>query len=133
VLPILGGLLLALAIAALVFTHGPAENSDEELLAELERALARSGRPVPADVTLAVLEDRFGSSSEAASYVRTLRLARFAGQRGLPTRRQRRALRRQLRSRLGIAGALRALWALPPRWSLRRLAWSGANRGIHSK
>jgi transglutaminase-like putative cysteine protease len=133
VLPILGGLLLALAIAALVFTHGPAESSDEELLAELERALARSGRPVPADVTLAVLEDRFGSSSEAASYVRTLRLARFAGQRGLPTRRQRRALRRQLRSRLGIAGALRALWALPPRWSLRRLAWGGANRGIHSK
>jgi protein-glutamine gamma-glutamyltransferase len=132
VLVALGGLLLALAIALVVLTYAPAEPSEEALLAELERALARSGRPVADDVTLAALEDRFGSSSEAAGYVRTLRMARFAGQHGLPTPRQRRALRRQLRSRLGIAGRLRALWALPPRWSLRVLAGGRSNRGLNS-
>jgi len=44
-----------------------------------------------------------------------LRMARFAGDGALPTLRQRRALRAQLRAGLGLWGALRALWALPPR------------------
>jgi protein-glutamine gamma-glutamyltransferase len=129
---VVGGLLLTLIIAALVFTHGPAEPSDEALLAELERALQRGGRPVSADVTLAALEDRFGNSSEAAAYIRSLRLARFAGRGERPTPRQRRALRRQLRSRLGPLDTLRVLWALPPRWSLRGLGSRRAGRGIHS-
>jgi hypothetical protein len=124
---------LALIVAALAFTYGPTQLSEEALLAELERALKFSGRPVTADVTLAALEDRFGNSSEAAGYIRTLRLARFAGHRGLPTPRQRRALRRQLRAKLGIAGVLRALWALPPRWSLPGVGRGSAGRGIHSK
>jgi len=42
-------------------------------------------------------------------------MARFAGDGALPTLRQRRALRAQLRAGLGLWGALRALWALPPR------------------
>ncbi len=119
VLYVLGGLLLALIVGGLAFTHGPAEPSEEALLAELERALARSGRPVSPDVTLSALEDRFGSSPSAASYVKTLRLARFGSRRALPTPGQRRALRRQLRPSLGILGVLRSLWALPPRWSVR--------------
>jgi protein-glutamine gamma-glutamyltransferase len=87
----------------------------EALLAELERALARSGRPIADGVTLAALERRFRTSPEAAGYVRTLRLARFGGASRVPTLRQRRALRAQLRAGLGAGAALRALWALPPR------------------
>jgi hypothetical protein len=113
-------ILLALLIVLIALTYAPAEPSEEALVAELERALARAGRPITDEVTLAALEERFGSSSEAAGYVRALRLARFAGHRRLPTRSQRRAVRRQLRSSLGVAGAVRALWALPPRWSIHR-------------
>jgi len=116
----LGGVLLALIGLLIVLTHGPAEPSEEALVEELERAMARAGRPITDDVTLAALEERFGSSSDAAGYVRALRLARFAGYRRLPTRTQRRAVRRQLRSSLGAAGAVRAMWALPPRWSAHR-------------
>jgi hypothetical protein len=85
------------------------------MLAELERALARSGRPISDGVTLAALERRFRTSPDAAEYVRALRVARFGGVDELPTLRQRRALRAQLRAGLGLAGAFRALWALPPR------------------
>ncbi len=115
-----GGVLLALIVGLIFLTYAPGEPSEEALVAELERAMARAGRPITDDVTLAALEDRFGSSSEAAAYVRSLRLARFAGRRRLPNRRQRRAVRRQLRGSLGVTGVVRALWALPPRWSLRR-------------
>jgi hypothetical protein len=66
-------------------------------------------------VTLAALERRFRTSPEAAAYVHTLRMARFGGEGKLPTLHQRRALRAQLRAGLGLGGALRALWALPPR------------------
>jgi transglutaminase-like putative cysteine protease len=85
------------------------------MLAELERALARSGRPISDGVTLAGLERRFRNSPEAAAYLRTLRLHRFGAGGALPTLRQRRALRAQLRAGLGLGGALRAVWALPPR------------------
>ena len=91
----------------------------EELLAELERALVRCGRPVGGGVTLAGLEQRFRTSPQAAAYIRAIRLARFADQAGAPTAEQRRALRAQLRAGLGFAGSLRALWALPPRWTSR--------------
>jgi len=92
---------------------------DEQLLVELERALARSRRPLEVGVTLAGLERRFRDSPAAAEYLRSLRLARYAGAGTRPTAAQRRALRAQLRHGLGLSGRLRALWALPPRVSLR--------------
>ncbi|MGH2889769.1 MAG: transglutaminase-like domain-containing protein, partial [Solirubrobacteraceae bacterium] len=86
-------------------------------LAEMERAWARTRRPLDASVTLATLERRLAASPDAAAYVRALRLARYgapdAGWAG-PNSGQRRALRRELARGLGPGGALRALWALPP-------------------
>lgn len=87
----------------------------ERLVAELERALARSGRPLAGGVTLAALERRLSGSPDAAAYVRALRLQRFGAAATAPTPAQRRALRAQLRLGLGPLGRLRALWALPPR------------------
>jgi protein-glutamine gamma-glutamyltransferase len=89
--------------------------SGDQLLAELERALRRSGRPIADGVTLAALEQRFGSSPGAAGYVRAIRLDRYGKTGGRPTSAQRQALRAQLAAGLGLAGRLRALWALPPR------------------
>jgi transglutaminase-like putative cysteine protease len=106
-------LLIGLAFTARTLLR-PAPSS-EQLVAELERALARAGRPLGSGVTLHALEQRFGGSSEAAVYVRTLRLARFAGDPRLPPASQRRALRAQLAAGLGVVGRLRAWWALPPR------------------
>jgi transglutaminase-like putative cysteine protease len=111
---VLGVLAAVVAIAIFAWRRRPPLGPDG-LLAELERALARSGRPVGAGVTLAAVERRFRTSPEAAAYVRTLQSARYAGGTKLPTLGQRRALRAQLRAGLGIGGALRALWALPPR------------------
>ena len=50
----------------------------------------------------------------AAAYVRAVRDRRYARSTAPPTPAQRRALRRQLGSGLGLRGALRAWWALPP-------------------
>lgn len=108
--------LLALAVALLFVTRAPKQPSAEQMLAELETALARSGRPVATGVTLAELERRFRISPEAAAYIRALRMARFGGDEQLPTPEQRRALRAQLRAGLGMGAILRAMWALPPRW-----------------
>jgi hypothetical protein len=83
-------------------------------LAELERALRRTGRPLGPDVTLAMLEQRFHDSPAAASYIRELRLARYGAVPEPADPRGRRALREQLGHGLGVAGRLRALWALPP-------------------
>jgi len=88
-------------------THAPE-------LAELERALHRSGRDPAPDVTLARLEGLLGGSEAAAAYVRAIRDRRYARATTAPTRAQRRALRRQLASGLGARGVLRAWWALPP-------------------
>jgi hypothetical protein len=90
----------------------------EDLVEELERALARTRRPLAEDVTLAALEHRLHASPDAEAYVRTLRMARYGGRAQVPTAAQRRALRRELARGLGLAGRLRAWWALPP-W-LRR-------------
>jgi len=109
------GVVAVLIAIALYAWRRRAPLGPDGLLAELERALARSGRPIGTGVTLAGVERRFRTSPEAAAYVRTLRVARFAGGTDLPTLGQRRALRAQLRAGLGIGGALRALWALPPR------------------
>jgi hypothetical protein len=89
--------------------------SRADLLAELERALTRTGRPLHDGITLISLERRLHSSPEAEAYVRTLRLSRYGGGSGTPSSTQRRALRRELGRGLGLIGRLRALWALPPR------------------
>lgn len=100
------------------------EPTGDELVLELELALARSGRPLSGGVTLAALERRFRSSPAAAAYIREVRLSRFAGRAEPPSQRGRRALRANLSAGLGPVGRLRALWALPPR--IRR---SPAGRG----
>jgi protein-glutamine gamma-glutamyltransferase len=109
------GVLLVLVALGLVAWRRSGDLDEDALLAELERALARSGRPLSEGVTLATLERRFRTSPDAAAYVRTLRLSRFGSERRLPTLTQRRALRAQLRAGLGLGAALRSLWALPPR------------------
>ncbi len=109
------GVLAVLFAIALIAWRRTAPLASEQMLAELERALARSGRPISDGVTLAAVERRFRTSPEAAGYVRALRLARFGGGTELPTLGQRRALRAQLRAGLGLGGMARALWALPPR------------------
>ena len=110
----LGVLVVLLTLALVAWRRSGAGDADT-LLAELERALSRAGRPISAGVTLAALEHRFRTSPEAAAYVRALRMARFGGDSTLPTLRQRRAFRAQLGAGLGLWGAVRALWALPPR------------------
>ncbi len=130
-LPILATLavltvLMALALRNLVRFSAP---SGDDLVAELERALARAGRPVREGVTLVALEHRFRDSQPAAQYVRAIRMLRFGGASELPTVAQRRAVRRQLRFGLGTLGRLRALWALPPRWAPSR---SRPARGLKS-
>ncbi|MGN6168441.1 MAG: transglutaminase-like domain-containing protein, partial [Solirubrobacteraceae bacterium] len=106
-------LVLLAGLAAMWFQGGRA--GPEELVAELERALARCGRPASGGVTLHALERRFRHSPGAARYLRRLRLARFGAITELPTGPERRALRAQLASGLGITGWIRAWWALPPR------------------
>jgi protein-glutamine gamma-glutamyltransferase len=115
VLPVTLGVLAVLFGAAFVAWRRTAPLGPEGLLAELERALARSGRPISKGVTLAAVERRFRTSPEASAYVRKLRLVRYGGATEMPTLGQRRALRAQLRAGLGFGGAVRALWALPPR------------------
>ncbi len=106
---------IGLAAAIALRTLARAAFSVPQLVAELERALARSGRQPASGITLHALEQRFRSSPDAQGYIRTLRLARFGGADKLPDIRQRRALRAQLGIGLGLLGKLRAWWALPPR------------------
>ncbi|MDQ2897485.1 MAG: hypothetical protein M3Y09_17905, partial [Actinomycetota bacterium] len=84
-------------------------------LRELERALARTGRPLGAGITLAELEHRFRGSPGACGYVRALRLERYRTGVAEPPTGGRRALRAELAAGLGLRGRMRALWALPPR------------------
>jgi hypothetical protein len=84
-------------------------------VAELERALRRTGRPIAPGTTLQSLERRFAHSSGARAYVRALTERRYGAGGPGPTASQRRALRRSLAAGLGPLGRLRALWALPPR------------------
>ncbi len=86
----------------------------EDELAELRRALRRSGRDPQPDLTLEALARRLGGTP-AEGYVRALVRARYGYGSETPTREQRSALRRELASGLGLRGRLRAWWALPPR------------------
>jgi len=113
--------LAVVAVVLLALTRTTGEPSADEMLAELERALARSGRTIASGVTLVELERRFRTSPDAAAYIRTIRMARFAGDGRAPTTDERRALRAQLRAGLGMGGLLRGLWALPPRWRMPAL------------
>ena len=84
-------------------------------VAELERALARTHRmPGPA-ATLSSVERLFGHTPAAAGYVRALREQRYGGREAAPTPSGRRAVRSELARGTGIAGRLRAWWALPPK------------------
>jgi hypothetical protein len=114
------GAIAALAALALVLLATKPLRSVEGLVAELEGALRRMGRPLPVGATLAGFERRMARSPDASAYVHGLRVARFGRAHDLPTRRQRRALRRELRLGRGLFGGLRALWALPPRWGSTR-------------
>lgn len=107
---------LVAALAALwrrLAARAPGEARDAQL-AELERALERSGRALRPDTTLGELERRLGPG--AADYLRALAERRFAapGAPG-PGAAERRELRDALGRGLGAAGRLRAWWALPPR------------------
>ena len=113
-LEILGIVALLAALATLAVRTRPLRGG-EAMIAELERALTRTGRTLPDGTTLSAIERRLGADTDAAAYVRALRLQRFAGAGLAPTARQRRALRGQLGSGLGPLGRLRALWAVPPR------------------
>ena len=92
----------------------------ERRIAELERALAISGRPAGPGVTLVTLEHQFAASGPAAGYIRALRLARYAGAPASFDPAGRRALRGELGRGLGLLGHLRAGLALPPQPRLRR-------------
>lgn len=111
-------LLLAVALVAWgawTLAHlRAARRGAEALLAELERAFALCGRPIGGGLTLEALERRVAADPDAAAYVRSIRLARFAPGAPAVSIAGRRALRRQLRDGLGLRGALRALVALPP-------------------
>jgi transglutaminase-like putative cysteine protease len=112
-IPAIVGLVLVLAVALRHVAGGDGPRTD--LLSELERALARTGRPLHDGITLVALERRLHSAPDAEAYIRTLRLARYGAGGDTPSAAQRRALRRELGRGLGFIGRLRALWALPPR------------------
>jgi hypothetical protein len=112
-IPALVALVLMLAVALRRLAGAQATRTD--LLSELERALARTGRPLQDGITLVALERRLHSAPDAEAYVRTLRLSRYGARAGSPSTAQRRALRRELGRGLGFIGRMRALWALPPR------------------
>jgi hypothetical protein len=113
------GALLAVLAAVAVSLRGRRPPAPDTLVAELERALTRAGRPLAGGTTLAALEDRFQASPEASAYVRAIRVGRFGPGGAPPTTEQRRALRAQLWAGLGPGAAVRALWALPPGWPRR--------------
>jgi transglutaminase-like putative cysteine protease len=113
----LGGLLVLSLVARLLWSRWTAASAlpGDRALAELERALRRSGRgETPVGTTLTELERRLGASAEGAAYLRALRAARFGADGRPPSAAQRAAFRRELATGLGWSGRLRALWALPP-------------------
>ncbi len=116
---VLAGLLAAGAIALAVLRRrrrGPfdADDAGAGALAELRRALRRTGRSPSPHTTLETLAARYRDTA-AEGYLRALTAARYGYGAGRPTPAQRAALRRVLASGRGVRGQLRAWWALPPR------------------
>ncbi len=112
---VLGALLLsALALAVRARRRAGAwwPSTTEAALAELERALRRTGRAAPAGMTLSQLERRLGIPGDG--YLRALRAARYRPGAPEPSREQRAAFRRELAIGLGWRGKLLGYWALPP-------------------
>ncbi len=113
------GLLLAIAGAVLWRRLRRRERalpcSDDPEIAELERALRRTGRDLPPDLTLETLERRLGATDAARGYLRALSARRYGPGGPAPSSAERSALRHELAAGLGRLGRLRALWALPPR------------------
>ena len=119
-LPVLALLALAAAVLGAVALALPlrrrrARIPGDPYLAELERALRRTGRWTGTGTTLRGLERRLANLPGAAGYLAALRAHRFAVAAPAPTPAQRRALRRALGRGGGWSGRARALWALPPR------------------
>lgn len=115
---IAGVLLLLGALAAVLLVRHrrrAAPGPDDPELAELERALRRSGRPLPPGTTLGALEQRLGATPGARDYLRAVSARRYGRGGPPPSRAQRSALREELAAGLGRTGRLRAWWALPPR------------------
>ena len=115
------GAVLIVAAALLVRRRriAPVRAGADGELAELLRALQRSGRPPPPQLTLAALAARYAGTA-AQDYVHALAAARYGYGEARPTGAQRAALRRELGAGLGRRGRLRAWWALPPRSARRR-------------
>jgi transglutaminase-like putative cysteine protease len=119
-----GGIALAALLGALAvglrIRRSRALDSDgltTAATAELRRALDRLGWDVAPTATLLTLERRLadGAGPAAAAYARALRGSRYdAGGAAPPGPEERRALRRDLATRGGPLGRLRALLALPP-------------------
>ena len=89
----------------------------EAQLSELRRALVRLGWEVPTATTLLGLERRLGRAAGPASaaYAGGLRAHRYDPRApAAPGAPERRALRRELTARGGLAGRLRGLLAIPP-------------------
>jgi hypothetical protein len=84
-------------------------------VAELERALARARRAPGPSATLRTVESAFARTPAAAGYVRALREQRYGSRTDAPPAAGRRAVRAELARGGGLAGRLRAWWALPPR------------------
>jgi transglutaminase-like putative cysteine protease len=115
----LGGFVLAAAALVLVVrrrrrAHAAGDDDGAGALAELLRALRRSGRRPSPQMTLETLATRYRETA-AEGYVRALIAVRYGYGAGRPTAAQRAALRHELAAGGGVRGRLRAWWALPPR------------------
>jgi len=124
-LPLIGLAVLLIGVIAVRLDRrnrvAPAQIDPD--LAELVRALRRSGRMPSNNVTLRRLETVLGGTDEAQGYLRAVREHRYGREDApVPTREQRRALRKVLSAGLGPFGRLRGWWALPPR-VLHSKAW----------
>jgi transglutaminase-like putative cysteine protease len=105
--------LLVLGLAGLVLLRRRRRvPAADPWLAELERALRRSGRPLAPATTLAELEARLGPG--ARGYVAKVRARRYGAAGEPPSRGERAELRRELVRGLGAGARLRGWWALPP-------------------
>jgi protein-glutamine gamma-glutamyltransferase len=110
-----GVLAAATAAAAIVLARRRrrrAQAADE--LAELRRALRRSGREPQPQLTLEALAARLAGTA-AEGYVRALAAGRYGYEAAPPSPAARAALRRELAAGRGVGGRLRSWWALPPR------------------